>query len=1013
MNPTRNTNRIIAVVVFLISLVVYIRTMANTTSFWDCGEFIACSYTLSVPHPPGAPFFLLVGRLLSMFPFFNDVGFRVNMISPITGALAMMLVYLIIVRLIRQWRGPEQTSMDKWIVYVSGVVGSLALAFSRSVWFNAVEAEVYSFSLFFTALCLWLILVWAEKADNPGNERILLLIAYLYGLAIGVHLLNLLTIPFVGLVFFYRKFNLPAMTAHLALQFAFAIGFFLLLIAKGSSGIIALFAIILLGIVIWELVLIQRHGINSFFKCLGFWVIAGMMIIVINPGLIQGIPTLADKIGPAAPILLFLILAGLAWWAVTKKLHIPAVVISSILLIVIGYATYSMIFIRSSLQPAIDENDPDTLPRILSYLKREQYGERSILTRQWDNNPNYSSQWDFFWRYQMNHMYNRYLLWQFVGMQEEYQDAPADFSKFYAIPFLVGLLGLAYHFQKDEKRALAVLVLFFMMGYALIFYMNEPDPEPRERDYTHVGSFLAFAVWIGIGAAAILEWLAEKLKEKGGLRKLLMGGATILLIGFVPLNMVVKNFHVQDRNGNYVAWDYSYNILETCAPDAVIFTNGDNDTFPVWYLQEVVGVRKDVRVVNLSLLNTGWYIKQLKHREPKVPISFTDEYIDTYLDQHDVNAIMKRYWPKDKWHLKLDSPDGPLSWECPATMYVPIRGSKSSENNFLRVQDIMILDIIRTNNWKKPIYFAVTVSGSNMMGLRDYLQMEGLALRLVSKKDQIVEPDLIWKNLTQSYGGHYRNLDNPKVHYDDNIEKLVQNYRSAFLQLAYYYSQQTRTSSVAPIPYESLDDKVAHFNELSPGQKVSIILDKMESVLPEDIISISNVELEIQVGLMYYNIGRPEELGRRLDRISKREGLTQMDLLRLASVYMQYLNNDSAAEAIFQRLSKEYPGSDTEMKIGTVYLQAGANDKAEQFFNQALSLDADNGQAVGGLLRVYDQTHNYEKAVQILEKWGAGHPNDPSVKREIEKYRAKMTNPEKPMIGRDTLTNPPVGGKSG
>jgi len=970
-------------------------TTAPTTSFWDCGEFIACSYTMSVPHPPGAPFYLLVGRIFSMLPLFGDVGFRVNLISPITGALTIMLLYLIIVRLIRQWRGDEKTAQDKWIAYVGGVVGAFACAFGHSVWFNAVEAEVYAFSLFFTAAVIWLILLWLEKADQPGNERILLLIAYLYGLAIGVHLLNLLTIPFVGLIFLYRKFNLPAMTAHLALQFGAAIALFLAMMAKASPAMLAFFIFVLLGIVIWELVLINRHGFASFIRCLAFWSAAGLMIVIINPGLIQGIPLLAEKIGPAAPILLFLILIALAWWAIQKRIHLASLLITSVLLIVIGYATYSMVFIRSSLQPAIDENNPDNLTRILSYLKREQYGERSILTRQWDNNPNYSSEWDFFWRYQINYMYNRYFLWEFVGMDGEYQGAKPDVSKFYAIPFLVGLLGLGYHFQKDDKRALAVMALFFVTGYAIIFYLNEPDPEPRERDYTHVGSFLAFAIWIGIGAAAILEMLANKIKQKGGVRSFAMGAATILLVGLIPLNMVVKNFRMQNRTGNYVAWDYSYNILQSCEPDAIIFTNGDNDTFPVWYLQEVVGVRKDVRVVNLSLLNTGWYIKQLKHQDPKVPISFTDEYIDTYLDQHDVNALMKRYWPRDKWHVKLDSPGGPISWECPATMFVPVRGSPSRENNFLRVQDIMILDIVRTNNWKRPVYFAVTVSTGNMLGLRDYLRMDGLALRLVQTKDQIVEPNIMWKNLTQSYEGHYRNLGNPKVHFNDNIQKLLQNYRSAFLQLAYYYSSMMPSGSVPSIPYESLADRVAHFDELLPGQKVQVILDKMEAEMPEEVIPITSNELLIQLGLMYHNVGRDEELRKRIDYLRQQPDLSFLDGLRVGSVYLQYLRDDSAADQEFQKILEEYPESDSYLKVGTIYIQFGSPAKAEKYFEQALALEPQNGQAVGGLLRVYDETQNWGKAVQILEDWLKNHPQDTSAKNELQQYRQKLQDVNK------------------
>jgi tetratricopeptide (TPR) repeat protein len=649
-----------------------------------------------------------------------------------------------------------------------------------------------------------------------------------------------------------------------------------------------------------------------------------------------------------------------------------------------------MIFIRSSLDPPIDENNPDNLPRILSYLKREQYGERSIFTRQWNNNPNYTGQWDFFWRYQVDHMYNRYFLWQFVGMDGEYQGAKPDFSKFYAIPFIIGLLGLGYHFQKDDKRALALLTLFFMAGYAIIFYLNEPDPEPRERDYTHVGSFFAFAVWIGIGAAAILEIIANKLRQKGGLRALLMGGFTVLLVGFIPLNMVIKNYDSHSRHGNFVAWDYSYNILETCEPDAIIFTNGDNDTFPVWYLQEVEGIRKDVRVVNLSLLNTGWYIKQLKHRDPKVPISLSDDYIDMYLDRHDVNALMKRFWPKEKWNLKLDSPDGPISWECPATMYVPMRGAKPNENNFLRVQDIMILDIIRTNNWKRPIYFAVTVSSGNMMGLRDYLRMEGLALKLTTKKGQLVEPEALWKNLTQSYDGHYRNLGNPNIHYNNNIKKLLQNYRSAYLQLAYYYTTGMGTEPVPPIPYESLDEKIAHFDELTSGQKVEVILDKMSAILPEDVIPITNPELQIQIGLLYHQIGRQDELKNKLDNLKDREKLSLMDRLRIGSVYLQYLRDKQGALDQFNQITDENPSADAYIKIGTVYLQYGYDAEAEEAFQQALSLDAGEGQAVGGLLRVYDNTRQWQKAVDILENWLRSNPSDPSAQRELKNYRQKI-----------------------
>jgi tetratricopeptide (TPR) repeat protein len=390
-------------------------------------------------------------------------------------------------------------------------------------------------------------------------------------------------------------------------------------------------------------------------------------------------------------------------------------------------------------------------------------------------------------------------------------------------------------------------------------------------------------------------------------------------------------------------------------------------------------------------LNTGWYIKQLKHRDPKVPISLSDDYIDMYLDRHDVNALMKRFWPKEKWNLKLDTPDGPISWECPATMYVPMRGAKPNENNFLRVQDIMILDIIRTNNWKRPIYFAVTVSSNNMMGLRDYLRMEGLALRLSSKKGQLVDPEALWKNLSQSYDGHYRNLDNPNIHYNNNIRKLLQNYRSAYLQLAFYHTGNMEPGTVPPIPYESMDEKIAHFDELTSGQKVEVILDKMSAVLPEEVIPITNPELQIQIGLLYSQIGRRDELKNKLDNLRDRENLTMMDRLRIGSVYLQYLNDKPGAVDQFTRITEERPLADSYIKIGTVYLQYGYNAEAEEAFQQALSLDAGQGQAVGGLLRVYDNTQQWQKAIDILETWIRANPGDPSAQRELNNYRQKLT----------------------
>jgi tetratricopeptide (TPR) repeat protein len=273
--------------------------------------------------------------------------------------------------------------------------------------------------------------------------------------------------------------------------------------------------------------------------------------------------------------------------------------------------------------------------------------------------------------------------------------------------------------------------------------------------------------------------------------------------------------------------------------------------------------------------------------------------------------------------------------------------------------------------------------------------MEGLALRLVTQKDQVVEPDLIWKNLTESYAGHYRNLDNPKVHFNDNIHKLLQNYRSAYLQLAFHYSGAMRMGKVPPIPYESLADRVAHFDELTPGQKVEVILDKMESVVPETVIPIRNTELEIQLGLMYYNVVRNDELRKRLDDLRQQTDLSFMDQLRVGSVYLQYLKDDSTASIQFKHALEISPNADAYLKVGTIYYQYGPLSQAEWYFNQALSLDPQSGQAVGGLLRVYDDTENWAQAVRILENWTRSHPQDAAAQRELQKYRDKLAENNK------------------
>ncbi len=915
--------------------------MAKSVSFWDCGEFAACSYTLSVPHPPGSPLYLLVGRIFSLLPISSDIALRVTLMSAIVSALSIFFLYLSIVMIIRHWRGPEQSVSDQIIVYGSGIVGALALAFSYSMWFNAVESEVYAVAQFFTHIVVWLILVWSNRADEPGSERFLIVIAYILGLATGVHLLNVLTIPALALIIYFRK---------------------------------------------------REFAWKSF-----IWmsIAAAISFIAIYPGVVKWLPGSVAKFGFSAPILIVIILFLLFVWAARVKAHIPALALVSMLLIIIGYSTYVMIYIRSNMDPPIDENDPETPAAFLSYLNREQYGEHSIIDRAWNNDSKYSSEADFFWRYQINKMYNRYLLWQFVGREgapeREFQDAGVQNSYILALPFLLGLLGIGYLFYRDKRMGLAILALFFMTGYAIILYVNQDDPQPRERDYSYVGSFYVFAIWIGIGATALFDAIASFFKRPQA-RNVALTGLGVFMFAFAPLMMLMDNYPMQNRSGNYVAWDYSYNMLQSCEPYGLLFTNGDNDTFPLWYIQEVEKVRKDVRVVNLSLLNTGWYIKQLRDREPKVPISFSDAFIDRYIDQRDAQALLSRYWPKEKQKIELDTPQGKMVWTMPATLYVPYR-SESRDKNFLRVQDAMVLDIIRTNYNPKhtsnprPIYFAVTVATSNLCGLRNYLQMEGLGFRLnPASRGNPINPELMFHNIMEVYRDHYRGLNEPGVHFDDNVQKLLQNYRSAFLQLAYYYINLPPDTSQATLRYVPGEVQADDFDKLSNDDKALFLLDQMAYYIPEELNPIFNPDLTLQLGRMYYELGREEELRTRLDRVAVYPDATIENLGRYAAIYYQLFRDSTKVQEMVDRILDSKDPAAVYQAATTVY-SVRAYDAATRLFEQSLAWNPEDGQTIGALSQCYEHLRRYGDAIQMIDGWIKLHPTDTGAKTRLEHFR--------------------------
>ncbi len=872
-------NRLIAGFIFLISFLLYLKTMAPTTSFWDCGEFIATAYIMGVPHPPGSPLFLLVGRLFSLLPLFGDIGARVNLISTIASALAVMLLYLVIVRLVVMWRGKVVNLTDAVVTYGSAAVGALTFMVTDSHWFNAVEAEVYATSTFLTAFTVWLILRWSqsegmssEKDEKKSHVHYILFLAYLLGLAAGIHLLNLLALPFIALIIYYRKW-------------AFS----------------------------WK----------------GLFITAGItavVFLVIYQGIIKGLPQLALHMGlPAVAFALALLIVATVW-AVSKRRQNVSIILTSMLLVVVGYSTYATIFIRSNQNPVIDENNPETIQRAVAYLEREQYGDWSIMDRaRWtsETQHRYNGVGDFFWNYQVKKMYIRYFLWQFAGRGPSgggrvspygataAEDGVAWFQFGLPLALLLGFFGLGYHMHKDWKHGLAVLTLFLATGLMIILYLNQPDPQPRERDYSYVGSFLAWSIWIGIGAAGLLELLSKRVKESS-LRRITLSGALGVLLVIMPGVMLLANYHQHDRTGNYVAWDYSYNLLNSCKENSILYTNGDNDTFPLWYLQEVEGIRKDVRVVNLSLLNTDWYIRQLRDFEPRIPLSLSDV---------DIGQMLPIPWQEQKVRLTVKDPGlgaGYIEWTLKPTYM----------GRYLRTQDRMIVQTIRDVNWSQPTYFAVTVAPENKIGLERYLEMQGLVYELMPYPARPINIERLRHNLLEVY--RYRNLDDPSIYYNPNIQRLMQNLRASFLQLA--------------------------MDGIIKGQKeqAKAILDTLAATIPESVIPIRNKDLYFQIGELYAEAGDTTELRRRLTVIPGRFGLVPGDHLRIGYMYSRYLNDWESAQAIFDNLYQKHPR---------------------------------NGQVVGGLIDIYRQTGHSEQAARILTDWLSFNPNDQNARQLLERLQ--------------------------
>lgn len=883
-------NNITGWIIGLVSCAVYILTMEPTGSLWDTGEFISCAKNLGVPHPPGAPLFLLLGRLFTLFTP-NDAAIGVNLLSALSSGFTIMFLFWTIThfgrRLVESDHKEELTGNKLFSVMAAGVIGSLAYTFSDSFWFSAVEGEVYALSSFFTAVVFWMILKWEHEDIKAGDddlkrthaERWIILIFFMMGLSIGVHLLNLLTIPAIVMVYYFRRYKptwgggtiafiigciITGIVQKAVIQWSVAgAGWFDRLFVNSFnlpffSGFI--FYFLLLAFLIWFGL---RLGEKNYPKAvLTSWVMIFVLLIIFP----LGIDDETNNFKWIARVIALLVAGAVAYFGEERIFKRLKLALWSFAFMLIGYSTYMTTMIRANANPGIDMNDVNNPLALVSYLSREQYGDVPLLKGQvftaeanyeetgdlyqrvgdkyeivgrkrkavyppeqtmplprlwdasndqghadfyasflgiekvqdkktgqvsYDRDPDMADNIKFFFGYQVDIMYWRYFMWNFAGKQNDVQGlgerrngnwisgisfvdnmrlgnqtlmpdslkhSKAN-NKFYMLPFILGVLGLIFQFSKKNKDGLIVTLLFLMTGMAIVFYLNQAGPQPRERDYAYVGSFYAFAIWIGLGFFQVKEWIEKLLKGATGSYV-----AAALCFVAAPVLMASQGWDDHDRSKKTISPDVATAYLESCAPNAILFTVGDNDTYPLWYAQEVLKVRPDIRVINTSLLGTDWYINQLRYKvnasDPFDVIWKEDQiagdkrnivyYIPTSQNDTtvaDLYTMMKDQAGSDDPAKMYRAQNGELlNYFSSKRVTIPVDRSLVMQNGtvnakdsvvnevkfdiakgYLFKNDAAIINVIAANKWKRPIYFTQPLG----IGFDDYLRQDGLTFRLV------------------------------------------------------------------------------------------------------------------------------------------------------------------------------------------------------------------------------------------------------------------------------------------
>ena len=1054
MKLYQKLNNWIGWAVFALASTVYLLTAEPTASLWDCGEYIATAYKLQVGHPPGAPFFQLLGKFFSLFASdTSQVAFMVNSMSALASGFTIMFLFWSITHLARKLitKGNDQEMDIANLIAIlgSGLVGALAYTFTDSFWFSAVEGEVYALSSFFTAIVFWAMLKWEDVADKRHGFRWLLLISYLVGLSIGVHLLNLLTIPALVYIYYFKKYKVTTKG----------------IILSGMLSIVLL-AFVMYGIIPWIVILAGNFEI-FFVNTLGMPFHSGTIIYFIA--------------------VMAAIAGGLFYTQKNKKL-IANTVILGVTFLIIGYSSFFLLVIRSNANTPIDENNPEDATSMLAYLNREQYGDTplfsgpyfnsppnsgdqwkdkspvytklycvvvkkslpnaskikigdrglikfyqykkdaetfiskskndsysikqsyvltdlrnnrtptyasnvtTIFPRMWSNQrpphanvyrsymgpnpkrvtvvengktkvievPTFGDNLNFFFKYQIGHMYMRYFMWNFVGRQNDIQGhgdklhgnwisgisaidnarlgdqskLPINLknnkgnNKYYFLPLLLGLLGLVFHFTKSYKDGIVVLSLFLMTGLAIVVYLNQYPYQPRERDYAYVASFYAFAIWIGLGVLAIYDFLRKMLDPK-----VTAIAATTITLVLVPGIMANQNWDDHDRSGRYNTINIAKNYLNSCDKNAILFTNGDNDTFPLWYAQEVEGVRTDIKIVNLSLFNTDWYVDQMRRKSydaKPIPLSITrDQYIQGTNDvgyffeennvarkgqYYNIRDIMNFYFSNNS-KTKVPMRDGSKMNYLPTKyLYIKVDKDKVVKNGTVAAKDtalivdkvqwkiskklvqknnLMMMEMLASFNWDRPIYYAITTGPDAYLNLTDYFQMDGMAYRLVPIKNTgkytlgtygRVDTDILYDKIMNVF--KYDGLNDKNLYFDEHHMRSIRNYRSNFARLA---------------------DELVKEGDKVRAEKV---LDKCQETLPEVVVPYDFFMVPIMEN--YYKIGKIEKaniIAKRLSDIA----LHDLTFYYNDNVFGEYINEKNNALVIIRdvaRLGREYQQDD-------------------------------------------------------------------------------------------------------